>query len=765
MFSPHTFFFSILSVLTVSVNGLGNSCSAPLKWGTAAPSDPYWMETIPHRGKSAFNNDTSYEVFRNVKDYGAVGDGVTDDTDAINAAMSTGNRCGGATCETSTLTPGIVYFPSGTYLVSSPIDTYYYTQLIGDAKRPPTLLASANFTGLAVIDANPYVPNGGGSQWFINDDNIFRSVRNMIIDLRQMPASAPAIGLHWEVSKATSLMNVIVEMSTDAGTQHQGLFMESGSGGFMGGKFGIAVGNRQFMVRNLTVNNAVVAVSSTWNWDWTFQGVTIKNCQIGFNLTTGSTTSAIQTVGAEAIVDAVVTDTPVFISSSVASNGTLAGSLVLNNILLKNVPVAVGTADGDVVLPGGDEVPIESWGQGNVYSGTSGTPTFTQGPIQAVDKPRNIVDSAGRVFGKTYPQYANYAVDQIISVKAEGAAGDGVTDDTDAIRKVFEKYAGCKLIFFDAGTYYVTDTIFIPADTQVIGEAWSTILGGGDRFQNQDEPHVMVKIGEAYTQGVLEITGMMFSTVGPAPGAIVLEWNVREPWNQQGGAGMWDTIGTNLGISQCPAGTLSPECQAAFLGLHLTPGSSAYLEGMWVWTADHDLDDPSYRQTSIFTGRGILSESLGPIWMLILRVAEHAALYQYHLNNAQNHWFGLAQAEMPYYQPIPNAPAPYSSNPTYHDPEFGNGIDNAWALYVQNSQSIVVYGAGFYSFFQNYTQDCQADKTCQNQIVNVDWDSTVQVYSLSTAGTTYQLSVNEVGVIHESDNPDGSQETATAWFR
>lgn len=40
---------------------------------------------------------------------------------------------------------------SRTYLVSAPIIAYYYTQLIGDAKSPPTLLAAASFSGMAVI--------------------------------------------------------------------------------------------------------------------------------------------------------------------------------------------------------------------------------------------------------------------------------------------------------------------------------------------------------------------------------------------------------------------------------------------------------------------------------------------------------------------------------------------------------------------------------------------------------------------------------------
>ena len=51
----------------------------------------------------------------------------------------------------------------------------------------------------------------------------YPSVRNLVIDLRQMPASAPAIGLHWQVSQVTSLINVVVEMSKENGTQHQGL--------------------------------------------------------------------------------------------------------------------------------------------------------------------------------------------------------------------------------------------------------------------------------------------------------------------------------------------------------------------------------------------------------------------------------------------------------------------------------------------------------------------------------------------------------------
>ncbi len=59
------------------------------------------------------------------------GDGKTDDTEAINRAMKDQGRCG-ENCGASTIKPAIVYFPSGTYLVSSPIITYYNTQMVGN---------------------------------------------------------------------------------------------------------------------------------------------------------------------------------------------------------------------------------------------------------------------------------------------------------------------------------------------------------------------------------------------------------------------------------------------------------------------------------------------------------------------------------------------------------------------------------------------------------------------------------------------------------
>lgn len=102
----------------------------PVSQSTKRDAPQFWMEQINMNGKAPYA-DADYAVFRNVRDFGAKGDGKTDDTDAINRAIVSGDRCG-QSCGSSTRKPAVVYFPEGTYLVSRSIVQYYNTQFIGN---------------------------------------------------------------------------------------------------------------------------------------------------------------------------------------------------------------------------------------------------------------------------------------------------------------------------------------------------------------------------------------------------------------------------------------------------------------------------------------------------------------------------------------------------------------------------------------------------------------------------------------------------------
>jgi glucan 1,3-beta-glucosidase len=300
------------------------------------------------------------------------------------------------------------------------------------------------------------------------------------------------------------------------GSQHQGMFMENGSGGFMsdlvfnGGKNGIWIGNQQFTVRNLTINDATTGVFAQWNWGWTFQGVTINNAQIAFDLQTGGLTKDTQTVGSEVITDAVINNTPIFIRSSANSAGSLKGSLVIQNARLNNVPIAVAVADGTTILEGGTKT-ITNWVQGNIYQGTNQAASFVQADQSAPIKDGSLLDSAGRVFGKRHPQYESFDVNDFVSIRELGAKGDGVTDDTEAIQNALNANANCgKIIYFDHGVYYITKTLTIPSGSRLIGEVWPVILAGGSNFQDQANPQIAVKVGSPNETGTVEISDIMY---------------------------------------------------------------------------------------------------------------------------------------------------------------------------------------------------------------------------------------------------------------
>src|SRR5205823_3085143 len=124
--------------------------------------------------------------------------------------------------------------------------------------------------------------------WYTNQNNFFRIIRNFVLDTTSIPASNYGTGIHWQVAQATSLQNIRFEMSSAPGNLHQGIYMENGSGGFMAdlifnnGHYGAFFGNQQFTTRNLVFNGqSAAAIYTSYDWGWTFKSLTISNVPVG----------------------------------------------------------------------------------------------------------------------------------------------------------------------------------------------------------------------------------------------------------------------------------------------------------------------------------------------------------------------------------------------------------------------------------------------------------------------------------------------------
>ncbi|KIW30901.1 uncharacterized protein PV07_02593 [Cladophialophora immunda] len=850
----------------------------PIEPRQAASS--YWLSQIQRQGTVAYGSNPGYKIFRNVKDYGAVGDGVTDDTAAINNAITDGSRCGQG-CDSSTTVPAIVYFPPGTYAVSSPVIQLYYTQFIGDALTIPTILALPSFQGLAVFDTDPYIPGGNGAQWYTNQNNFYRQIRNFVVDISQMPEDQGA-GIHWQVAQATSLQNIVFNMRPKSPTnKQQGIFMDNGSGGFMsdlvfnGGNYGAFLGNQQFTTRNMTFNGCNTAIFMNWNWLWTLKSVAINQCDVGIDMS-NLNNGVNQSVGSVILLDSVMTGTPIGIKTSynMTSQPTTGGTLALQNVDFTGVQTAIVGADGTTPILAGGMV-VGSWGQGDTYTPAAGANAGSQkakrepqgGPlsmqppsisyystttttltVSAIPPPSGILvttttvyvtaspTSTGsasvtltvspvpsfngsasstvstnntvsqpsaetpgvcsptpvslqsarvqqpltaptmaaslmngnKVFERSKPQYQNVPVSSFVSVKSAGAKGDGVTDDTAAIQNILNNATPDQVVYFDHGAYVITDTVMVPSNIRITGEIWPLIMAQGTAFSDINNPKPVFQVGASGDVGSVEISDLVFETLGPAPGAIIMQWNVAEA--SQGSCGMWDvhfriggTAGTQLQQDTCQANVtgsfeFKPQCAGSFLLMHITQEASAYLENCWFWVADHELDITTHNQTNIYNGRGLLVESQGPVW-LYGTSSEHSQLYNYQFSNARDIFMGAIQTETPYMQATPNAlqggfpPTSAFSDPTFADCTT-DSCKKSWGLRIVDSSDIHMYGAGLYSFFDNYLQTCLDTESCQENMVDIQCSSNISLYGLTTKASVNMVNVDgtpeAIGQDHEN---------------
>lgn len=639
--------------------------------------EPYWYELIKRQGKVIYGADPSRVIFRNVKDFGATGDGVTDDTAALQAASAFGGVCGDVnmTCTSSSTQPSIVYFPPGIYQISRPVIMYYNSAFIGNHNNLPILRATRDFAGIGLLDSNPYIQYN--DQYYQNQNNMWRQVKNFVFDLRDAPPTNVVHGIHWQIAQATSLQNLVFEMvpaTTGDGNQQIGIFMDNGSGLFFedcifnGGRYGLFAGNQQVNVRNLTFNGCATGLFQNWGWIFSYKSLVFNDCSIGIDMSQGGINPAVHSI---VVADSEFNncDYGVVVSFDYNTTPYTAGSLVLDNVDFTTVSgPAVMYPNLTSIIPGGQV--IATYVQGTRYSVSDQIglrngrqcygPTATQQRIQETVapfvKPPVLLDEDGKFVERRRPLYEGVPVENFISILDYGCIGDGVTDDTDCVQNFFDSIAvDTQIAYVDHAAYVITSTVTIPNNIKIVGEFWPMFMVTGLLFQDQFNPVAAFRVGQPGDIGTTEISEILFETIGPTPGAIMVEWNLAAP--TPAAAGLWDTHwriggsnGTQLDYSTCPKAPdqvhgADPACWCTFLVLHVTASARNILfSNLWQWISDHDLDLLPNQQIDIYNGRGFLIESQGPMWVYGSS-SEHSMLYNYQLSGARNIYMGMIQSE------------------------------------------------------------------------------------------------------------------------
>jgi hypothetical protein len=189
------------------------------------------------------------------RDLGAKGDGVADDTDALQTGIDLSSGYNQKTTK-------ILYLPAGTYrvtrtlVVKNPLGPWLY----GAGRDLVRIKLADGAKGVtAVLRTHPSDGEGHTSaDWFM------RTVRYLTIDAGDNPQ---ADGVRWFSTNTGSLADVRVVGNGPVGV----------NSGFLGQ-------NGPNLIQDVTVEGFKVGVKSHWNWGQTLSRVTLKNCDVGLSV-------------------------------------------------------------------------------------------------------------------------------------------------------------------------------------------------------------------------------------------------------------------------------------------------------------------------------------------------------------------------------------------------------------------------------------------------------------------------------------------------
>lgn len=735
-------------------------------------SDPseYWYGAIGHdHSQSSFlNNKDAYTVWRNVvSDFGADNTGNSDSTDAIRNAINHGGS--GLPDRTTkdtygeTMKPAIVYFPSGTYLISSTLDLYAGTVIVGDPINPPVFKVASTFSGTKLI-------NGRDSTWQSATEVFYIGVKNIVIDSTGYDKNSNFILVYWAVSQATQLQNVVFNMPT-----------ESTNSGHRGVQMGKDDYNSNIIINDLTFNGGYEGMHLNGQ-QWVFKGLKFSSCTTAVNIVSCTDCvfidTTVTTVGLGFDAHG-VSGSLVILDSSVSNSGPLvtgtSGYKGYQSIVLENVmsddenKVTVKLDDNASAVVGSVK---DTWVLGQTY--TLNNPSPSRGGNTKTNRAEVLLQNA-KFFTKAQPTFQEFTTDQALNIKSVAeypVYGDGQTDDTANINAILKQYAGCKVLYFPASTYIITDTIEIPPGSRIHGDAYASVFSAtGSKFYNPKSPTTAVQIGKAGDVGIAQVVDMMFSVADVLQGCKILEVNMAG--DQPGDVGLWNThirVGGAAGSKvqdNCYGGPAS--CKAAWGMVHLTSSSSAYIENMWGWTADHNLDTSGSPIISV--GRGMLVEATKGTW-LVGTGFEHNTLYQYNFYQAQNVFTAMQQTETPYFQGYNEdvlAPSPWANDLVASDPDFTNcGVSDtscrmAWMEQIIQSSNLFLYGGCVWAFYDGH--EIPANGDVQQSAINIDKESSsIYLYGTNVHWVTNMFLSDYTVIATEKTNEGGWGGTVAAYL-
>nr|WP_295105900.1 glycosyl hydrolase family 28-related protein [uncultured Caulobacter sp.] len=392
----------------------------------------------------------------------AVGDGKTDDTDAIQKAIDAGRDSTGH---------GLVFLPSGRYRLSRTILIPPGIRVFGVGKTRPVLVLGPDTPGFQ-DGVGTMVVFTGGDQYQVGDIPVpvptvrpatakvrdansgafYSSMANIDIEIGE--GNPAAAGVRFRMAQHAFLKHMNFRLGSGfAGVYQAGNIMEDVH--FQGGRYGIVTEKTspawQFTLVDSTFDGQRDAAIREHEVDLTLVNVAIRNTPVGIEIDKGYSDSLWgKNVRFENVSKAGVV---------ISAEDNVFTQVGFDNAVASNTPVFARFRDSGKTVEG----------KGKAYRVGSFTYGLTLPAMGQMGEYKTLSDitplkalpAATAPALRSLPPMAEWT-----NVKTLGVKGDSSTDDTAALQKAIDSH---KVLYLPIGFYRVSDTLKLKPDTVLIG--------------------------------------------------------------------------------------------------------------------------------------------------------------------------------------------------------------------------------------------------------------------------------------------------------
>ncbi len=449
-----------------------------------------------------------HAVYLAAQSFGAHGNGVDDDSDALQHAIDRVQE---------TTHQGIVFIPEGRYLLHSTIHVWSGIRLVGYGAKRPVLLLGLHSPGFQkgpdryMLWFTDERPQNGQSVADASEFTFYSAVSN--VDFALGDGNPAAVAIRFNVAQHSFISHCNFRLG-NARAAIEAVGNQASDIHIFGGEYGIITGKTspawQFLLMDSSFEGQRIAAIRTHEAGFTLVRDRFANVPIAIEIPKGQVEQLygrdlrLQHISRAALV--------------LGDVQNLRSEVNLENVACEDVPRFIEGAQPLRELKP-MRLPSRFFVEDRFAVGLDIDRSGREKGV-ALHHHEHILDHASAIVSSDIPSLPDMS--SWVNVQTLGIKGDGGTDDTTAMQRAIDDHAA---LYFPSGMYRLTGSLRLRRETVLIGfspiTTQLTIIDSEADFRG-DGPPIPLLI--APPGGTNIVTGLGISTGNNNPRAVGVEW-------------------------------------------------------------------------------------------------------------------------------------------------------------------------------------------------------------------------------------------------